>query len=98
MTVSYVKSYFNSTDDARHKIYSKQCPTFDPAKVCSIPDQTVAPDGNNAKTYFFSQDGGDKTPGQTIYHTTNGSAAGRLIHIQIVYIWILVSSLSWVLL
>ncbi|KAF1978772.1 concanavalin A-like lectin/glucanase [Bimuria novae-zelandiae CBS 107.79] len=98
MTVLYAKAYFNSTDDARKKNYSERCPTFDPAKVCAIPEQTVAPNGNNAKTYFFSQDGGAKTPGQEIYHTTNGNGAGRLLRVQTIYIWILVSFLSWALL
>ena len=98
MTISYIKAYFNTTDSARHKDYSKQCPTFDAAKVCSIPEQTVAPDGNNTKTYFFSQDGGNKTPGQTTYHTTNGSATMKPSRVYTIYVAILVSLLSWSLL
>jgi hypothetical protein len=98
MTVSYIKAYFNSTNTVRHKEYSKQCPTFDSSKVCSIPTQEVAPDGDNAKTYFFSQVKG-KTPGQTIYHTTNGNSAGRLFGAHTtIYTSILVSFLSWSLL
>jgi hypothetical protein len=95
MTVSYIKAYFNSTDSERAKEYSKQCPVFDAAKVCSIPEQTVAPDGGDAKTYFFSQDGGEKTPGQSTYHTTNGNGAGRPLRVHTIYISMLVSLLSW---
>ncbi|KAF2439790.1 glycoside hydrolase family 16 protein [Karstenula rhodostoma CBS 690.94] len=94
MTVSYIKAYFNSTDTARHHKYSKQCPKFDSSKVCSIPEQTVAPDGSNAKTYFFSQ-ADDTTPGQDIYHTTNGNSAGRLFGSHTIYISILVSFFNW---
>ncbi|KAJ4299687.1 hypothetical protein N0V90_004933 [Kalmusia sp. IMI 367209] len=96
MTVSYVKAYFNSTDASRHKSHNKQCPTFDASKVCQIPEQTIAPDGNNAKTYFFSQDGGHRTPGQTVYHTTN--SATTLIAVHAIYVSILVSFLSWAIL
>jgi beta-glucanase (GH16 family) len=74
MTVSYVKAYFNSTDDARTKVHQGRCPTFDPSKVCPIPAQTKAPNGNDALTYFFSQDGERKTPGQIIYDTENGAS------------------------
>ncbi|KAL1596327.1 hypothetical protein SLS60_008972 [Paraconiothyrium brasiliense] len=97
MTVSYVKAYFNSTDLARNDKHRKQCPNFDPIKVCSVPAQTVAPDGNDAKTYFFSQEEG-KTPGQTIYHTTNGNDARRLFSVHTTYISIVLSLLSWALL
>lgn len=75
MTVSYVKAYFNSTDNSRNDDYTKRCSTFDASKVCQIPDVTQAPDGAKAQTYFFSQDGGDKAPDQTTYHTTNGAAS-----------------------
>jgi len=74
MTVSYVKAYFNSTSNDRQQVYNKRCPKFDPSKVCLIPEQTVPPAGSNAKTYFFSQDGGERTPGQTTYGTTNAGA------------------------
>ncbi|KAF2188950.1 glycoside hydrolase family 16 protein [Zopfia rhizophila CBS 207.26] len=78
MTVSYVKAYFNSTDNARNDAFKSRCPTIDPAKVCQIPDQTVAPDpsgpdsNKTAKTYFFSLDEGH-APGQTVYNTTNST-------------------------
>jgi beta-glucanase (GH16 family) len=98
MTVSYVKAYYNTTDTIRHEKHSKQCPTFDSSKVCSIPTQKVAPDGDNANTYFFSQVRG-KTPGQTIYPTTNGNSAGRLFGAQrTICISIFVSLLSWAVL
>ncbi|CAE7022543.1 hypothetical protein P3342_005070 [Pyrenophora teres f. teres] len=73
MTISYMKSYFNSTDTERSQNdYKKRCPTFDPAKVCTIPSQTTIPDPSKgpeaAKTYFFSHDkSANKTPGQKIY-------------------------------
>ncbi|KAF2272691.1 concanavalin A-like lectin/glucanase [Westerdykella ornata] len=68
MTVSYVKAYFNSTDEARAKVHTQNCPTFDPAKVCPIPAQKGAPDGANMETYFFSKDKTEnKTPGQNLY-------------------------------
>ena len=73
MTISYVKSYFNSTDTERSQnAYKKRCATYDPTKVCAIPNQMTAPDPSlgpdAAKTYFFSTDKqGDMTPGQTIF-------------------------------
>lgn len=94
LTVSYIKAYFNTTDTARYDSYSKQCPKFDSSKVCSVPAQTVAPDGANAQTYFFSQDKG-KTPGQHIYHTTNGNGSGRLLSVYAIYTSVFVSFLSW---
>ncbi|ORY19563.1 concanavalin A-like lectin/glucanase domain-containing protein [Clohesyomyces aquaticus] len=66
MTISYIKAYFNSSDTARQKDYTKRCPKLDKAKVCQIPDQKVAPSQkSNWKTYFFSTDKGH-TPGQTV--------------------------------
>jgi len=84
MTISYMKSYFNTTDTERSQNdYKKRCPTFDPAKVCAIPNQMSAPDPSQgpdaAKTYFFSKDtsSGNKTPGQKIYHGSATSIFGR---------------------
>jgi beta-glucanase (GH16 family) len=76
MTVSYVKAYFNSTDNARTTAHQDRCPTFDPSKVCPIPAQTQAPDGANAQTYFFTQDPAGKTPGQILYHNGASSFLG----------------------
>ncbi|KAF2746104.1 glycoside hydrolase family 16 protein [Sporormia fimetaria CBS 119925] len=68
VVVSYVKAYFNSTQEARFDAHRERCPTYDPAKVCAIPAQTVAPDGDAAGTYFFSKDEAtEKTPGQIMY-------------------------------
>lgn len=76
MTVSYVKAYFNSTEEDRSKAYRKRCKEFDPAKVCSVPAQTKPPHGNDAQTYFFSQDEtADKTPGQETFKTTNAASS-----------------------
>jgi beta-glucanase (GH16 family) len=99
MTVSYVKAYFNSSSTAREDEYKKRCPIFDPAKVCQIPDQTSAPNGNNAKTYFFSQDGEGKTPGQETYKPTSGAAILFSSSISI-YIGtsVFVAFFSWLLL
>jgi beta-glucanase (GH16 family) len=77
MTISYMKAYFNSTDTERSQNdYRDRCPTYDPAKVCAIPNQMSPPDQSQgvdaAKTYFFSTDGDDMTPGQT---TFTGSAS-----------------------
>jgi beta-glucanase (GH16 family) len=76
MTISYMKAYFNSTDTERSQNdYRDRCPQYDPAKVCAIPNQMTPPDQSQgvdaAKTYFFSTDGEDMTPGQTTY---SGSA------------------------
>ena len=75
MTISYMKAYFNSTDTERSQnAYKERCPKYDPRKVCAIPNQMSPPDAsegkNAAKTYFFSTDGDDMTPGQTTYHSS----------------------------
>lgn len=81
MTVSYVKAYFNSTDDARKKAFTQRCANYNASSVCAIPAQTVAPDnagpeGNKtARTYFFTQDQG-KAPGQEIFKTNNNPHSG----------------------
>lgn len=99
MTVSYVKAYFNSTDTERSQNdYKKRCPTYDAAKVCSIPAQTTPPDVSSgtdgAKTYFFSRES-DMTPGQTTY----AGAANTLYSAPALSIAvpILVTLLSWTL-
>ncbi|KAF1960940.1 concanavalin A-like lectin/glucanase [Byssothecium circinans] len=96
LTVSYAKAYFNSSDTARTDAYKKKCPTFDPAKVCQIPEQTTPPNGANAKTYFFSQDGGQKTPGQTTYKLTSGASSLASVSSSI-YVSIFVAFFSWAL-
>jgi len=96
MTVSYVKAYFNSLDAEREKGYKKRCPTFDAQKVCQIPDQMKAPYGDDAETYFFSADGGDKTPGQVTFPRTNGATVLRSG--SAVWTAALISLLSWAVL
>jgi beta-glucanase (GH16 family) len=96
MTVSYVKAYFNSTDTVRNESYKKQCSAFDAAKVCQIPEQKKAPNGDDAKTYFFSQDGEDKTPGQVTFHSSN--SAPTLATSSAMWTVILVSLFSWAIL
>jgi beta-glucanase (GH16 family) len=75
MTISYIKAYFNSTSEERHKVHQERCPNYDPNKVCAIPAQDKAPNGKNAQTYFFTQDGENKAQGQIIYDPEN-SASG----------------------
>jgi beta-glucanase (GH16 family) len=82
MTISYMKSYFNSTDTERSQNdYKKRCPTYDPTKVCAIPNQMTAPDASlgtdAAKTYFFTTDKqSDMTPGQQTYGSGASSVFG----------------------
>jgi len=76
MTISYMKAYFNSTDTERSQNdYKERCKNFDPAKVCEIPAQTTPPDASQgtdgAKTYFFSQDSGNKVVGQVVYNAAS---------------------------
>lgn len=96
MTISYMKSYFNSTDTERSQnAYKERCPTYDAAKVCAIPSQDTAPDvsagKDAAKTYFFSKEK-NMTPGQITY-------AGAANHFGVRYfsiaVPILVTVLSW---
>ncbi|KAH4924054.1 hypothetical protein HBI79_162770 [Parastagonospora nodorum] len=96
MTISYMKSYFNSTDTERSQnAYKKRCPTYDPAKVCAIPSQDTAPDvsvsKDGAKTYFFSHQK-DMTPGQTSYVGAANSFGVSSLSIAIP---VLVTALSW---
>lgn len=98
MTISYFKSYFNSTDTERSQnAYKKRCPQYDPSKVCAIPSQNSAPDPSigklSAKTYFFSHEK-DMTPGQTVYNSS-GSMFG--IPSSSLALPILVTLLSWTL-
>lgn len=98
MTVSYMKSYFNSTDTERSQnAYKKRCPNYDPAKVCAIPTQMSAPDPSGgkdaAKTYFFTQEK-DMTPGQILYAnaaTVFGAPALSIVVPALVALWALTS-------
>jgi beta-glucanase (GH16 family) len=72
MTISYMKAYFNSTNTERSQNdYRDRCPQYDPTKVCAIPSQMSPPDQSRgpeaAKTYFFSLEGDNMTPGQKTY-------------------------------
>ncbi|KAF2873472.1 concanavalin A-like lectin/glucanase domain-containing protein [Massariosphaeria phaeospora] len=102
MTISYMKSYFNSTDPARHDVHKGRCPTYDPAKVCAIPEQTKAPDPSEgpdgAKTYFFTKDGPDKVPGQIVYRQTSyEGAATSLFASPSIYLSLLVTFFSCII-
>lgn len=72
MTVSYVKAYFNSSDEARNSQYRAVCGPQSISQICQIPDQKAAPDptgsnGNNSgNTFFFTQQP-NMTVNQTLY-------------------------------
>jgi hypothetical protein len=97
MTISYMKSYFNSTDTERSQnAYRERCPTFDASKVCAIPSQDAPPDAgaskDGAKTYFFSHQKG-MTPGQTTYATSAANGFG--VPSLSLAVPLLVTLLSW---
>lgn len=98
MTISYMKSYFNSTDTERSQnAYKERCPTYDAAKVCAIPSQMTPPDQSQGKdaanVHFFSKEV-DMTPGQTTYMNAAAGAFGSAPSLSIA-IPIVVSLLSW---
>lgn len=74
MTVSYVKSYFNSSLAERIQAFESRCKDpRAPYTICTIPDQKAPPDpdgpyGNEtANTYFFIN-AQNQTTGQIVYH------------------------------
>ncbi|KAF8243235.1 glycoside hydrolase family 16 protein [Wilcoxina mikolae CBS 423.85] len=75
MLVSYVKAYFNSSDQTRLKDHAARCSNPSAANaICRIPDKGAKP----GDTYFFSQDpSGNKTNNQSIHalHKHNSSTA-----------------------
>jgi beta-glucanase (GH16 family) len=101
MTVTYVKAYFNTTNTERNDAYKKRCTNWNATQVCEIPTQLVAPDysgddGNvTANTYFFSLDGGDKTPGQEVFKTTNAASSIFGSTSMSIYIPVIVALFSW---
>jgi beta-glucanase (GH16 family) len=101
MTVTYVKAYFNTTNISQNTAYKKRCSSWNAPQVCQIPDQKIAPDfsgadGNiTANTYFFSLDGGDKTPGQQVFATTNAASSIFGSTSLSIYIPIVVALCSW---
>jgi hypothetical protein len=89
MSVSYVKSYFNSSLASRTDAFASRCGgQYTQDAICPIPDQKVAPDpsgpnGNRtANTYFFSSVQ-NKTDGQIVYHQSQGG--GNLVPWQLVF-------------
>lgn len=101
MSVTYVKSYFNTTNTAKNDAYKKRCANWNATQVCQIPDQTVAPDpsgadGNKtANTYFFTLDGDDHAPGQEVFKTTNGASSLFASSSFSIYIPVIVALFSW---
>jgi hypothetical protein len=92
MTVSYVKSYFNSSDPNRMKALEARCQ--DPLAlnaVCAIPDQKIAPDpsgpdGNKtANTYFFSNLQ-NKTTDQIVYHQSGLKLSGGSVISTVLFV------------
>jgi hypothetical protein len=74
MTISYVKSYFNSSLTERTEAFDSRCKDpYAPYAICKVPDQKIAPDpdGHNgnatANTYFFINTQ-NQTTGQIVYH------------------------------
>ncbi|KAF2705821.1 glycoside hydrolase family 16 protein [Pleomassaria siparia CBS 279.74] len=101
LTVTYVKSYFNTTNTAKNNAYKSRCANWNATQVCEIPTQTVAPDpsgadGNTtANTYFFSLDGTDKVPGQDVYPSTNGGSSLFGSTSISIYVPVMVALFSW---
>jgi hypothetical protein len=70
MLVSYVKSYFNSTDQARQSAASLRC--SDPTEAgatCAIPDHVVT--GNPMSSWFFANEP-NMTNNQTVFGKSDG--------------------------
>lgn len=82
LTVSYIKAYFNSTDPERMEAHKDRCGTFDPKKVCEIPAQKGAPNGDKAQTYFFSTDG-DKVDGQITYSAASSLGSSIFTYVPL---------------
>jgi hypothetical protein len=98
MTISYVKTYFNSSLADRSQAFASRCKDPQaPNAICTIPDQVVPPDpagpnGNTtANTYFFSNHE-NSTVGQIIYHENQGRRASVTWQVFIVAALILVFS------
>jgi beta-glucanase (GH16 family) len=102
MMVSYVKAYFNSSLQSRQHDLAGRCSNpVAPSAVCSIPDQTAAPDpgglnGNvTANTHFFSNIQ-NSTNNQTVFRQNYGSriwATGQFIHV--VFVVFMFASISF---
>lgn len=72
-TISYVKAYFNSSNETRTSQWDDGCADKWQGRTCTIPEigASVNPIGPNSnvtgKTYFFSLQGLDAIVNQTIY-------------------------------
>lgn len=54
-TVSYVRAYYNTSDESKQASFSAKCPSRDPALVCEITDQTPPPSpADQASDFFFN--------------------------------------------
>ena len=84
MTVSYVKAYFNSSNETRNAEWTRACGDTRMDRTCILPDQTgsidpTGQDGNvTGKTEFFSLQG--QAVNQTVYlgATALPNAGGQL--------------------
>ncbi|KAI9667369.1 MAG: hypothetical protein M1821_000184 [Bathelium mastoideum] len=91
MTVSYVKAYFNTSDESRNNQYAQACIGQATSQICLIPDQTSAPDptasnGNTSgNTFFFTQQP-NMTVNQTLYPggTIGESSSGVEVSVVII--------------
>lgn len=80
LTVQYLKGYFNSSDPARQRDWSKRCKDHSTVNAtCPIPEITEAPNGNvSAKTFFFSMQ-----KNETVNQTVSGSKRSEGISMEI---------------
>lgn len=59
MDFSYIKAYFNSSDEGRNNEYRLRCKDpKDPDAICKVPDQTTPPDPSISLTTFLTPDKG----------------------------------------
>lgn len=103
ITVSYVKAYFNSSDAARQSSWASRC--HDPSTsgaVCSIPDQTFAPDpdgpnGNSSAASWFFSNQANSTVNQTVYHE-NVAVAKVVPGLDFIAMLFLAMGIAWMFL
>ncbi|KAM3083755.1 hypothetical protein ACMFMF_001121 [Clarireedia jacksonii] len=105
ISVSYVKAYFNSSDPMRASAFNKRCKDPHAANaICSVPDQTAAPNPNDAtngnasaSTYFFSNQQ-NHTNNQTVYKKSDASGSMAMGAFTSVSFVILLSSMTMMVL
>ena len=59
MEYSYIKAYFNSSDESRNDDYKLRCKDpNNPNAICKVPDQTTPPDPSKSLTTFLTPNKG----------------------------------------